>query len=51
MPVDGEPVLIVGAGIIGLASLAALRGLFPHCPVTVLARHPPPGGGGAGLWR
>ena len=40
MPVDGEPVLIVGAGIIGLASLAALRGLFPHCPVTVLARHP-----------
>jgi L-iditol 2-dehydrogenase len=40
MPVDGEPVLIVGAGIIGLASLAALRGLFPACPVTVLARHP-----------
>ena len=40
MPTDGEPVLIVGAGIIGLASLAALRGLFPACPVTVLARHP-----------
>jgi threonine dehydrogenase-like Zn-dependent dehydrogenase len=40
MPVDGEPVLIVGAGIIGLASLAALHGLFPRCPVTVLARHP-----------
>jgi L-iditol 2-dehydrogenase len=40
MPVDGEPVLIVGAGIIGLASLAALRGLFPRSPVTVLARHP-----------
>lgn len=39
-PRDGEPVLIVGAGIIGLAALAALRGLFPHCPVTVLARHP-----------
>jgi threonine dehydrogenase-like Zn-dependent dehydrogenase len=39
-PVDGDPVLIVGAGIIGLAALAALRGLFPHCPVTVLARHP-----------
>jgi L-iditol 2-dehydrogenase len=38
-PVDGELVLIVGAGIIGLASLAALRGLFPLCPVTVLARH------------
>jgi threonine dehydrogenase-like Zn-dependent dehydrogenase len=32
-------VLVVGAGIIGLAALAALRGLFPHCPVTVLARH------------
>jgi len=32
-------VLVVGAGIIGLASLAALKGLFPDCPVTVLARH------------
>ena len=39
-PHDGDPVLIVGAGIIGLAALAALRGLFPGCPVTVLARHP-----------
>jgi threonine dehydrogenase-like Zn-dependent dehydrogenase len=39
-PVDGEPVLIVGAGILGLAALASLRGLFPHCPITVLARHP-----------
>jgi threonine dehydrogenase-like Zn-dependent dehydrogenase len=39
-PTDGDPVLIVGAGIIGLAALAALRGLFPGCPVTVLARHP-----------
>jgi threonine dehydrogenase-like Zn-dependent dehydrogenase len=38
-PVDGDPVLVVGAGIIGLASLAALKGLFPGCPVTVLARH------------
>jgi L-iditol 2-dehydrogenase len=38
-PADGDPVLIVGAGIIGLAALAALRGLFPECPVTVLARH------------
>jgi threonine dehydrogenase-like Zn-dependent dehydrogenase len=38
-PVDGEPVLIVGAGIIGLATLAALKGLFPASPVTVLARH------------
>jgi L-iditol 2-dehydrogenase len=39
MPSDGEPVLIVGAGIIGLAALAALRGLFPRSAVTVLARH------------
>ena len=38
-PHEGDPVLIVGAGIIGLASLAALKGLFPACPVTVLARH------------
>lgn len=38
-PVDGDPVLIVGAGIIGLATLAALKGLFPGCAVTVLARH------------
>lgn len=39
-PSDGEPVLVVGAGIIGLATVAALKGLFPSCPVTVLARHP-----------
>jgi len=39
-PTDGDPVLVVGAGIIGLASVAALKGLFPNCPVTVLARHP-----------
>ncbi len=39
-PTDGEPVLVVGAGIIGLASVAAVKGLFPGCPVTVLARHP-----------
>jgi L-iditol 2-dehydrogenase len=39
-PNDGEPVLVVGAGIIGLATLAALKGLYPGCPVTVLARHP-----------
>jgi L-iditol 2-dehydrogenase len=38
-PRDGDPVLVVGAGIIGLAAVAALKGLFPHCPVTVLARH------------
>jgi L-iditol 2-dehydrogenase len=39
-PEDGQPVLVVGAGIIGLASVSALKGLFPRCPVTVLARHP-----------
>src|SRR5215207_5997438 len=39
-PVDGEPVLIVGAGIIGLTALAALRHLVPASEVTVLARHP-----------
>ncbi len=38
-PTDGEPVLVVGAGIIGLAAVAALKGLFPNCPVTVLARY------------
>ena len=38
-PQDGDPVLVVGAGIIGLATLAALKGLFPGCPVTVVARH------------
>jgi threonine dehydrogenase-like Zn-dependent dehydrogenase len=38
-PVAGEPALIVGAGIIGLAALAALKGLYPNNPVTVLARH------------
>jgi threonine dehydrogenase-like Zn-dependent dehydrogenase len=39
-PRDGEPVLVVGAGVLGLASLAALKGLYPGCPVTVLARYP-----------
>jgi L-iditol 2-dehydrogenase len=38
-PNDGDPVLVVGAGIIGLATVAAVKGLFPSCPVTVLARH------------
>jgi threonine dehydrogenase-like Zn-dependent dehydrogenase len=38
-PGDGDPALVVGAGIIGLATVAALKGLFPGCPVTVLARH------------
>jgi L-iditol 2-dehydrogenase len=38
-PRDGDPVLVVGAGIIGLAAAAAVRALFPACEVTVTARH------------
>jgi L-iditol 2-dehydrogenase len=38
-PLDGDPVLIVGAGIIGLAALAGVRALFPACEVTITARH------------
>ena len=38
-PSHGDPCLVVGAGVIGLAVVAALRGLYPECPVTVLARH------------
>jgi L-iditol 2-dehydrogenase len=38
-PRDGDPVLVVGAGVIGLATLAALKGLYPGSPVTVVARH------------
>lgn len=38
-PPVGAPVLVVGAGIIGLAAVAALRGLFPENEVTVLARY------------
>jgi threonine dehydrogenase-like Zn-dependent dehydrogenase len=39
MPENGEPVLVIGAGIIGLAAVASLRGLFPDSAITVLARH------------
>jgi threonine dehydrogenase-like Zn-dependent dehydrogenase len=38
-PNDGDPVLVVGAGVLGLAAVAAVKGLYPRCPVTVLARH------------
>ena len=38
-PRNGDPVLVVGAGIIGLAAVAAVRALFPECEVTVTARH------------
>ena len=30
---------MVGAGIIGLAPVAAVKGHFPSCPVTALDRH------------
>ena len=38
-PRDGDPVLVVGAGVLGLAAVAALKGLFPGSAITVLARH------------
>jgi L-iditol 2-dehydrogenase len=38
-PRNGDPVLVVGAGIIGLAAAAAVRSLFPDCEVTITARH------------
>jgi threonine dehydrogenase-like Zn-dependent dehydrogenase len=39
-PGDGERVLVIGAGSIGLLTMAALRALAPEADVTVLARHP-----------
>jgi threonine dehydrogenase-like Zn-dependent dehydrogenase len=39
LPADGERVLVVGAGSIGLLTVAALRALAPRAAVTVLARH------------
>lgn len=38
-PGDG-PVLVIGAGIIGLLTTCALRALFPAYPVVVVAKHP-----------
>ena len=38
-PNDGDHVLIVGAGIIGLCAVAAVRALFPASPITVLAKY------------
>ena len=38
-PAPGEPVLVVGGGIIGVAALVALRSLFPQNEVTVVVRH------------
>ena len=39
-PEPGSPVLVIGAGIIGLAAVAVFESLFPHCEVTVAARYP-----------
>lgn len=39
MPAAGERVLVIGAGSIGLLTLAALRAIAPDAEVTVLARH------------
>jgi threonine dehydrogenase-like Zn-dependent dehydrogenase len=39
-PAPGDRVLVIGAGIIGLLTLMALRALVPEAEITVLARHP-----------
>lgn len=39
-PRDGEPALVFGAGIIGLAAVAVLEAMFPSSDVTVVARYP-----------
>jgi L-iditol 2-dehydrogenase len=39
LPEAGERVLVVGAGSIGLLTVAALHALAPATPITVLARH------------
>lgn len=40
LPTAGERVLVIGAGSIGLLTMAALQALAPDADVTVLARHP-----------
>jgi threonine dehydrogenase-like Zn-dependent dehydrogenase len=37
---DGEPVLVIGAGIIGLTAVVAARRAAPSSEVTVVAKHP-----------
>jgi L-iditol 2-dehydrogenase len=39
LPERGEQVLVIGAGSIGLLTIAALSALAPEVPATVLARH------------
>lgn len=40
MPDDDDTVLIIGGGIIGLCTIAALRGLGSKCRIVMLARYP-----------
>jgi L-iditol 2-dehydrogenase len=40
VPSQGERVLVIGAGSIGLLTVAALQALAPSCHVTALAKHP-----------
>ena len=39
-PLQGERVLVIGAGSIGLLTTAAVQALAPSCHLTVLAKHP-----------
>jgi threonine dehydrogenase-like Zn-dependent dehydrogenase len=38
-PRKGDPVLVAGAGIIGLSTIAAVRALFPESDVVAIAKH------------
>ena len=40
LPEDGAPVLVVGAGVIGLTAVVAAKALMPSSSVTVMARYP-----------
>jgi len=39
-PAEGDHVLVVGAGAVGLFTVLALRALTPAGPITVVAKHP-----------
>ncbi|HET6763566.1 MAG TPA: alcohol dehydrogenase catalytic domain-containing protein [Longimicrobiaceae bacterium] len=39
LPADGDKVLVIGSGAIGLMTVAALHALAPRADVTVVARH------------
>jgi threonine dehydrogenase-like Zn-dependent dehydrogenase len=38
-PDTGAPVLVAGAGIIGLCAIAAVHAMYPSSPITALAKH------------